>query len=174
MAIKYYSKQEIDKINATRTAVPGDIYYDTSGNQVYQHTNLHNFENLGKGSIYNIKITPKYQLQPHQNPNAVIQRLDQIMDIKEKVLYLENEVIKNFIKQNKFNFNLSHINKIVNTAKQLSQNDLTSILRKIEQFGGFNPIEGLVFKYKGSIYKCTGTFGLAVPIFQIYNKNRFN
>ncbi len=150
------------------------ISYDTSGNQVYQHINLQDFENLGKGSIYDIKITPKFQLQPHQNPNEVIQRLNQITDIKERVLYLENEVIKNFINQNEFDFNLSHINKIVNIAKQLSQNDLTSILKKIEQFGGFNPIEGLVFKYKGSIYKCTGTFGLAVPIFQIYNKNRFN
>lgn len=150
------------------------ISYDTSGNEIYQHTNLEDFGNLGKGLIYNIKITPKFQLQPHPNPNQVIQQLNQITDIKEKVLYLENEVIKNLINQNEFDFNLSHINKIVNIAKQLSKNDLTSILKKIEQFGGFNPIEGLVFKYKGSIYKCTGTFGLAVPIFQVYNKNRFN
>lgn len=173
------------------------ITYNEQGNQVYETTQIPEFGNLQDGSVFDIQLTPKYKLLPHNDKSEIeyiIGYLQSGQDIKNAVLYLENMVVQNFCKnftdiQNNsaknsntkyqnfddlFNQNEEDIYSIVNNVVKQYPLKYDDIINQLSDMNGINPIEGIVFKYKGNVYKCTGTFGLLVPIFGVYNKNRFN
>ena len=104
------------------------------------------------------------------------------IDLKETVLLLENLVIQNFCKTNPQNSkNKTVIGNIVSNVQSNLKTDadiskFKEGLRLLDWIGGvnaINPIEGLVFEYRGNVWKCTGSFGALQPIFNIYNKMRF-
>lgn len=169
------------------------ITYNENGNQVYETNDMPEFNRLQDGSVYDIQITPKYKLLPHVDSsevNSILNLLRTTNDIKSTVLYLENLVVQNFcllyrqlqnINSTKqydfdslFKSNEEDIYNIVTNVVKADRLKYEDILTKLNAMNGVNPIEGIVFKYRGNIYKCTGTFGLLVPIFGVYNKIRFN
>jgi hypothetical protein len=159
------------------------ITYDENGNEIHQTTEIP--FNLGNGKIFKIQKSPHFKLEPLNDPATVKFIKDKIVsgiDLKETVLLLENLVIQNFCKTNPQNSkNKTVIGNIVSNVQSNLKTDadiskFKEGLRLLDWIGGvnaINPIEGLVFEYRGNVWKCTGSFGALQPIFNIYNKMRF-
>ena len=159
------------------------ITYDNQGNETYRTTNLpFDFSHLDRGQEFKIQVTPKFKLEPLENPEAITSILNDLKsknDHKSTILYLENLIIQNFCKKNNFpQNNIQKIFQILQSVQgQLKTKDDTKLfqdcIKLVDLIGGLNPIEGLVFEYKGQVYKLTGSYGVLIPIFRIYNKMRY-
>jgi len=156
--------------------------YDSLGQELTQTTDLP-FE-LQHGRIFKIQKTPAVTLQPLNDPTALRFIQEQIQsgqNLKETILLLENLVIQNFCNTNPNLGNSKDLVDIINSTKGLIQTEddrkkYDEGMRLIEFIGGMeqiNPIEGLVFKYKGNTWKCSGFFGCSQPILNVHHKYRF-
>ena len=104
-------------------------------------------------------------------------------EIKILILKLGNELIKSALRSFKTGReSIPLIIDIVQDARELAKQNkedkakYESALKNLIILGGFqaiNPIEGLVSKWRDKTYKWTGSFSSLVPIFGIYNKNRY-
>lgn len=158
------------------------ITYDGMGNELNSTTDLP--FNLINGRVFKIQKSPNIQLQPLNNFKIVEFLKSKIKtgsELKETILLLENVVVQNFCKRFQATSNSSDLISKVHRTKNLIKSDADRKkyeegMRLINSIGGIeqvNPIEGLVFKYKGREWKCTGFFGCCTPILNIYNKDRF-
>lgn len=153
------------------------VAYNESGNQVHETSVIPEFSKLPPGSVYQIQTTPKFPLVPHDNKaevDAILRWIESGEGLRDAVLYLENVIVRNFCKNNpQFDQSTDYIYDIINQSKQISGKSFSEILTSVEDMGGPNPIEGIVFNINGKNYKCTGSFGALVPIFSVYNAARF-
>lgn len=145
--------------------------------------------------------TPKIELKPIQSANLIGNELLSIQhrhripestnimslpshtmsDIRAFVFRLGNEVIKTNCPFPDSNKNVNGIISIIEYVGDSLSSDselrtFDSCLELLNRLGGYeaiNPVEGLVFQWGDRMLKLTGSFGLLVPIFSLWNKKRF-
>ena len=106
-----------------------------------------------------------------------------IKKLKFLIWNIGNQVISQIVNETKPDRkSVTDIINIINLSRILAKKDKQDKVRfqqslaDLLALGGFkaiNPIEGIVFKWRRNSYKLTGSFGALVPIFSIYNKDRF-
>jgi len=146
--------------------------------------------------------TPKINLNVRKNANQFIDKLtllqhkykipesanivslspEVVAELRIFTFDLGNVVIKeNYNKVDLFG-NINRIVSIIDSVADCiaSPTDFKSFEEAcytLDRLGGLpaiNPVEGFVFEWNGRCLKLTGTFGALVPIFRIWNKQRFS
>lgn len=161
------------------------ITYDEKGNEISRTKEIPaTFESHPRNG-FEIKITPNFQLKRPYDPFDINQIFQTKFNPKEKKLFVAefgNYVIKQFCKETKQNpLNKTTQVKIITKSRSLcktekDKSDFKSAYENLQRVGGIdslNPIEGLVIEWRGRQYKLTGSFLLCVPIYRIYNQDRY-
>lgn len=175
------------------------ITYDENANEVYRHNEIGKiFE--GEETGFKIQITPLVSLIKNNEEHKYFQSLfntirvrsnlklaDSITKITEpflknllklSILSLGNSLIRQIKYKSLFDkSNIANIIEIILDSKNLGRTEeYNNAMKDLEFLGGLesiNPIEGLVVTWKGRLLKFTGMFAALVPIFRIYNENRY-
>lgn len=147
---------------------------DETGNVIMEDINLPKSWEFIQGKTFKIQFTPRLTLKKFPEPfliNHVLEMLKMSKNKKQVVLYMENLIIQNICKSlSDVGTNTSE--QIISSVQRLGH-DINDTLKLFRKVGKLNPIEGIVFRYTGSIYKCTGSYAALVPVYQIYNKHKF-
>jgi len=158
------------------------VTYNEEGEETGHSTSIP-FQ-LQSGKTFKIENTPILKLEPLNDPSTqkfIIDGLRSGKDVKEVILLLENLLIQNFCKNNpEIQNNISDITEMINAVKGSVKteeekerfNEGMKLLNFIGGIEAINPIEGLVFEYRGKTWKCTGAFGCLRPIMNIYHKHK--
>lgn len=158
------------------------ITYDEKGNEISRTKNIPPIMESQPRNGFEIKITPNFQLNPNPENNQYFQTKFKPENKKLFVAEFGNYVIQQFCKENKVNSdNKTTQIKIITKSRHLcktekDKSDFKSAYENLQRVGGIeslNSIEGLVIEWRGRQYKLTGSFLLCVPIFRIYNVDRY-
>jgi hypothetical protein len=158
------------------------ITYDEKGNEVSRTKNLPPILESQPRNGFKIEITPTFRLDPDHKFISYFQSKFNANEKKLFVAEIGNHVIKQYCKKTKQNpSNKTTQVKIITKARQLcktekDKNDFKLAYENLNRVGGIeslNPIEGLVIEWRGRQYKLTGSFLLCVPIYRIYNQDRY-
>jgi len=158
------------------------ITYDEKGNEVSRTKNIPwTFESSPRNG-FEIKITPTFKLKPNLEQFQYFKSKFNPENKKLFIAELGNFVIKQFCKETNQNpLNKTTQVKIITKSRTLcktekDKSDFKSAYENLQRLGGIdslNPIEGLVVEWRGRQYKLTGSFLLCVPIYRIYNQDRY-
>lgn len=158
------------------------ITYDEKGNEISRTKNIPwEFESMPRNG-FEIKITSTFQLKPQSEQFQYFKSKFNPENKKLFIAELGNAVIKQFCKDTKQNsMNKTTQVKIITKSRILcktdkDKSDFKSAYENLQRVGGIdslNPIEGLVVEWRGRQFKLTGSFLLCVPIFRIYNQDRY-
>lgn len=104
-----------------------------------------------------------------------------ISEIRLIVFQIGNAVIKANCSNTDTMGNVNRIISIIDEvgyevrsdADIIAYENCCQILDKVGGLSSINSIEGIVFQWNGYMLKLTGTFGVLVPVFSIWNKMRF-
>ena len=164
------------------------ITYDEKGNEIHRSNNFSEFQ--GISGDWHIKRTPTITLKPNDKINDFYQReLNKFKEtdtvhsnysLKLLILAIGNILIKS-IQSDQDQTNIAKIIELIIDSREIANKQGTrdkydQALQDLKVLGGFNsinPIEGLVIQWQDRIYKLTGSFAALVPIFSIWNKNRY-
>jgi len=158
------------------------ITYDEQGNEISRMKNIPSIMESQPRNGFKIEITPNFPLKSNAGQYQYFQSKFKPSEKKLFVAEFGNCVIRQFCKENKVtSSNKTTQVKIITKARQLcktekDKNDFKLAYANLNRVGGIeslNPIEGLVIEWRGRQYKLTGSFLLCVPIYRIYNQDRY-
>lgn len=136
-------------------------------------TNIKKIKELYPDNELNIISVDKKEYK--QWVSKVMEPVDKFfIDLGNSILDLCDGILNKGVESSVVNVLYNDMNKVVNDIEiEASEDSKNKLMHQLERIGDnkINPLEGIVFKYKGKLMKLTGSFG---PLNQILGSIKFS